>query len=102
LPRSGHTPQRTCISCGQKLPKKELIRIVRSPKGQISADPIGKSAGRGAYLCGSAECWQKGIYKGGLERGLKTSLTPQEQRILLEFYQEQATVNVTVNVTVED
>jgi predicted RNA-binding protein YlxR (DUF448 family) len=90
LPRSGHTPERTCISCGRKVPKKELIRIVRTPAGLITADPTGKGAGRGSYLCGSAECWHKGIRKGGLERGLRASLSPQEQQALLDYCHSQA------------
>jgi hypothetical protein len=95
LSRSGYTPERTCISCGRKVPKRELIRIVRTPAGFITADPTGKSAGRGSYLCGSAECWQNGICKGGLERSLKASLSPPEQRILLEFCQNQATMQAS-------
>ena len=89
MPRSGHTPERTCISCGLKFPKGGLIRIVRTPAGQIAADPTGKRPGRGSYLCSSAECWQKGVFKGGLERGLKAPLSAQERIILLEFYQER-------------
>ena len=96
MPRPRHIPERTCITCGQKLPKSELIRIVRTPEGKVAVDPTGKTAGRGGYLCGSAECWQKGIYRGGLERGLKASLSAQEQKLLLDFYQEQVKMNVTV------
>ncbi|MDA0734545.1 MAG: YlxR family protein [Chloroflexi bacterium] len=96
MPRSSHTPERTCIACGRKLPKRELLRIVRTPEGQIAPDLTGKTAGRGAYLCSSPECWQKGIYRGGLERGLKASLSAQEQKLLLDFYQEQAKMNVAV------
>jgi hypothetical protein len=96
LPRSSHIPERTCIACGQKLPKRELIRVVRTPQGQITADPTGRIAGRGAYLCGAPECWKKGIYSGGLDRGLKASLSAQEQELLLDFYQEQATKNIAV------
>ena len=49
-------PMRMCIGCREMKPKKDLLRIVRSPDGEISADPTGKKAGRGAYICRSAEC----------------------------------------------
>ena len=49
-------PLRMCLGCGLMKPKKELMRIVRSPEGEISADTTGKKPGRGAYICPSAEC----------------------------------------------
>ncbi len=50
-------PMRMCIACSQMKPKKELIRVVRSKEGEISLDLTGKAAGRGAYVCKSAECF---------------------------------------------
>ncbi|MGN0666404.1 MAG: RNase P modulator RnpM [Huintestinicola sp.] len=47
---------RMCLGCGEMKPKKELIRIVRSPQDDISLDLTGKKSGRGAYICRSAEC----------------------------------------------
>ena len=52
-------PMRKCVGCNEMKPKKELIRIVRSPEGEISADLTGKKAGRGAYLCRSSDCLEK-------------------------------------------
>ena len=49
-------PLRKCTGCGEMKPKKELVRVVRSPEGEISLDLIGKAAGRGAYLCRDAAC----------------------------------------------
>ena len=49
-------PLRKCIGCGEMKPKKELIRVVRSPEGEISIDRIGKKPGRGAYLCDDIAC----------------------------------------------
>ena len=49
-------PMRMCIGCGEMKPKKELIRVVKSPEGEITLDFTGKKAGRGAYLCRSQEC----------------------------------------------
>lgn len=52
-------PMRMCLGCGEMKPKKELIRAVRSPEGEISLDFTGKKAGRGAYICRSGECLEK-------------------------------------------
>ena len=49
-------PQRTCIGCKCKKPKKEMIRIVRTPDRKIIIDETGKKSGRGAYLCGDVKC----------------------------------------------
>lgn len=50
-------PMRMCLGCGEMKPKKELIRAVKSPEGDVSLDLTGKKAGRGAYICKSAECF---------------------------------------------
>ena len=52
-------PQRTCNGCGAQKPKKELVRVVRSPEGEVSLDLIGKKPGRGAYICRNIECLKK-------------------------------------------
>ena len=52
-------PMRTCIVCREEKPKRNLLRIVRAPDGEISVDFSGKLAGRGAYLCDSADCVKK-------------------------------------------
>lgn len=49
-------PMRMCLGCGEMKPKKELIRAVKSPEGEISLDLTGKKSGRGAYICRSCEC----------------------------------------------
>ena len=48
-------PLRHCLGCNESKPKKELVRVVRSPEGEISLDLVGKKPGRGAYLCPSAQ-----------------------------------------------
>ncbi|MBM3942733.1 MAG: YlxR family protein [SAR202 cluster bacterium] len=83
-----HTPERTCVACGQKLPKRELLRIVRTPLGAVHVDPTGKAAGRGAYLCGSAACWQRAIHKGGLERGLHAQVCAPDREQLMAYFQQ--------------
>ncbi len=89
MPKTGHIPERRCVSCGQRAPKRALTRVVRTPQGKVEADVSGKSNGRGAYLCRSFACWEKGIRKGGLERGLKTSIPTRDREVLLDYYREQ-------------
>ena len=89
MAKAQHVPERNCVACAQKLPKRDLIRIVKNTGGAVTADPSGKSAGRGAYLCWSPSCWQKGIEKGGLERSLKLELSTQDKASLLEFYNKE-------------
>ena len=52
-------PMRMCLGCNEMKPKMELIRVVKSPEGDISLDFKGKAAGRGAYICRSTECLEK-------------------------------------------
>ena len=52
-------PMRMCLGCNEMKPKKELIRAVKSPEGEISLDFTGKKSGRGAYICRSTECFDK-------------------------------------------
>ena len=78
-----HIPQRTCVACREVLPKRSLIRIVRSPQG-IIIDPTGKLAGRGAYLHLLRSCWDRGL-KGALSSALKVELSPKEREQLSNF-----------------
>ena len=52
-------PMRMCTGCGEMKPKKELVRVVKTPEGEFLLDLTGKKSGRGAYLCRSAECFKK-------------------------------------------
>ena len=54
--RTKKVPLRKCMGCGELKPKKELVRVVRSPEGEISLDLTGRKPGRGAYVCHRAEC----------------------------------------------
>ncbi len=67
-------PLRTCIGCGKVKPKKELIRIVRSPSGEIGIDPSGKASGRGVYICYSKECLSQGLKGKKLTHALNTTV----------------------------
>jgi predicted RNA-binding protein YlxR (DUF448 family) len=86
-PRPKHVPQRTCIACKQVRPKRELIRIVRTPDGHVVLDETGKKSGRGAYLCARRSCWEPAVRKGLLEREFEVTLLP-EDRAALEAYIE--------------
>ena len=70
-------PQRQCVGCREMKNKKELIRVVRSPEGEISLDFNGKKPGRGAYVCPSGECLKKARKSRALERAFETQI-PQE------------------------
>ena len=70
-------PQRQCLGCREMKNKKDLIRVVRSPEGEISLDFKGKAPGRGAYVCHDAECLKKAIKSRALERAFETSI-PEE------------------------
>ena len=67
-------PMRMCVACREMKPKKELIRIVRTPEGPVEADLTGKKNGRGAYLCRSEECLEKAIRIHALDRALDVRL----------------------------
>ena len=70
-------PLRQCVGCREMKPKRDLIRVVRSPEGAISLDFKGKASGRGAYVCPDPECLNRAIRSKALERGLDTAI-PQE------------------------
>jgi uncharacterized protein len=76
-------PQRTCVGCRLVLPKRQLIRLVRTSDG-VKIDPSGKMAGRGAYLHDNRSCWQKAL-KGGLANALKTELTIEERERIATY-----------------
>ncbi len=57
--RQKKVPMRMCTGCGEMKPKRELVRVVKSPDGQISLDLTGKKSGRGAYVCRNGECLNK-------------------------------------------
>lgn len=63
-------PMRMCVACREMQPKKDLLRIVRTPEGAIEIDRSGRMNGRGAYVCGRRECLEKAIKTRALERAL--------------------------------
>lgn len=67
-------PMRKCMGCNEMKPKKELIRAVKSPDGEISLDLTGKKSGRGAYICPDKDCFLKARKAKRLERALDTQI----------------------------
>ena len=70
-------PQRQCVGCREMKDKKSLIRVVRSPEGEVSLDKVGKKPGRGAYLCPDTACLTKARKSRALERALETAIPPE-------------------------
>ena len=70
-------PVRQCLGCNEHKPKAELIRVVRSPEGDISLDTRGKKSGRGAYICHNVKCLNKARKSKRIERALECE-TPEE------------------------
>ena len=80
-------PMRQCLGCREMKPKKELIRVVRSPEGDISLDFRGKASGRGAYVCPEPECLKKARKSRAFERAFSAHI-PDEVYELLEKQME--------------
>ena len=81
-----HIPERQCVVCGKRFPKRDLHRVVRTPDGRVSVDPTGKLAGRGAYLCSSSKCWERGVSKSGLDRSLGVPLSTENRDEIMFYY----------------
>ncbi|HEU5298610.1 MAG TPA: YlxR family protein [bacterium] len=70
-------PQRSCVACGRARPKRELIRVVRTPAGTVQVDLTGKVSGRGAYVCPEAPCIERGVRGGRLPHALEAPVSPE-------------------------
>ncbi len=77
MARKKKIPLRVCIGCQEKKPKKELIRIVRTPEDSIEVDFKGKRSGRGTYICPKKECFQKALKGKRIEKNLQRSISPE-------------------------
>lgn len=77
MTRTKKVPQRMCVGCRQMKPKKELLRVVRTPDEKIEIDPTGKRSGRGAYICPNTECLNSALKGKRLDKALQRSLTPE-------------------------
>lgn len=81
-------PMRQCLGCREMKPKREMMRVVRSPEGVVSIDLRGKAPGRGAYVCPQADCLKKAIRSRALERNLQVAIPPEIMDTLLAQMEE--------------
>ncbi len=67
-------PERQCLGCNERRPKSELLRVVRSPDGEVTLDFTGKRSGRGAYICRSLKCLQRARKSHRIDKNLECSV----------------------------
>lgn len=70
-------PQRKCLGCMESFPKKELIRVVRTPEGELCIDTTGKKSGRGAYICKKEACLKKAVKTKRLQNNLELAISDE-------------------------
>ncbi len=75
-------PMRMCTGCREMKPKKELIRVVKTPEGEIKLDTVGKVNGRGAYICKSVQCLQKAQKANALSRAFECQVSSEVYELL--------------------
>ncbi len=86
-------PIRQCIGCRERRPKRELVRIVRSPEGVVSLDRSGKANGRGAYLCHDTSCLRRAVKSNALARALEAPIPETVlERLAKELEQDDGSV----------
>jgi predicted RNA-binding protein YlxR (DUF448 family) len=71
------------VACRTGRPKGDLVRVVRTPAGEMKIDKTGRVAGRGAYLCRDAGCWTRAVERGALGRALEGPVPPELRQVLL-------------------
>lgn len=77
-------PMRMCVGCRERRDKRELVRVVRSPEGEIDIDATGKKPGRGAYICPARECLEKAMKSKALEKSLQIQISREIYEKLAE------------------
>ena len=85
MPKVKKIPQRLCVGCQEMKPKKQMLRIVRTPDELIAVDLTGKRAGRGAYICQEPDCLKLAKKGKRLEKAFKTSIS---QNVYTEIEEE--------------
>ena len=81
-------PARRCTGCGEHFPKNTLIRVLRTPEGEVVLDMTGKKNGRGAYICKNAACFKKARKSKRLESSLECHISEE----IYEKMEEELTV----------
>lgn len=79
-------PMRRCVGCGESRPKKEMMRVVRTPEDTFVLDVTGKKNGRGAYLCKNGQCLKNAVRNKGLERSFQMSIPKEVYESLAEEF----------------
>lgn len=77
--KSKKIPTRMCVGCREKKPKEKLIRIVKTPQGEIKLDESGKMNGRGVYLCKDENCFNLAFKKNRLQKSLRAQIKEEEK-----------------------
>ncbi len=100
-----HVPMRTCVACREKVDKRRLTRIVRTPVDETTGvsdgvviDRTGKRNGRGAYVCDKPSCWERAVKRRILDTALKTELTDTEREHLLASVSAEMQANASAHV----
>lgn len=86
-------PMRMCLGCSEMKPKKELMRAVKSPEGEISLDFTGKKAGRGAYICRSEECFEKARKARKLEKSFSCRIDESVYEVMADELRKETENN---------
>ena len=81
-------PMRQCLGCREMKPKRELLRVVRSPEGEVAFDARGKLTGRGAYVCPNPDCFKKAVKTRALDRALEVKIPDEVMERLAGLLEE--------------
>lgn len=81
-------PMRQCLGCREMKPKRELLRVVRSPEGEVAFDARGKLQGRGAYVCPNPDCFKKAVKTRALDRALEVKIPDEVMERLAGLLEE--------------
>lgn len=98
--RNRHIPRRSCVICGVKTSKRELVRIVMTPERECAVDDTGKRSGRGAYLCRKPACWESALKGGRLAAALRGRIEQGDRERLVAFAEEIRTASEAAGTTV--
>lgn len=88
--RRKHVPQRTCVICRTVQSKRDLVRLVRTPEGQLVIDRTGKQNGRGAYLCRQRSCWEAALTGRQLGKALNMEIGEREREMLHDAIERES------------
>ena len=83
-----HPPVRTCVACGVKKYKANLVRVSIDSQGVMNIGATNNQKGRGVYLCPSYQCWNPDSYKNGLEKGLRVTMSNEIKNTLVNYLKD--------------